>query len=85
MTTWCITETFGSIPKYSAGNEAVEPVVVGAVFAAATFLAGALAAFFTDFFATAFAAFFAGFAVAILLLSLHSVAHDNYAAVWTRN
>jgi hypothetical protein len=49
-------------------------------------LAGALdAAFFTDFFATAFAAFFAGFAVAMLLLSLHRVAHNYYAAVWTRN
>jgi hypothetical protein len=44
-------------------------------------LAGALAAFF----ATAFAAFFAGFAVAMTLLSLHRVAHDYYAAVWTRN
>jgi hypothetical protein len=46
-------------------------------------LAGALdAAFFTAFFA---ATFFAGFAVAMLLLSLHRVAHNYYAAVWTRN
>ena len=69
------------MPKNSAGNEAVEPVFAGAVFAAAAFLAGALDAFF----ATAFAAFFAGFAVAMLLLSLHRVAHNYYAAVWTRN
>ena len=74
------------MPKNSAGNEAVEPVFAGAVFAAAAFLTGAFdAAFFTDFFATAFAAFFAGFAVAMLLFSLHRVAHNYYAAVWTRN
>jgi HAMP domain-containing protein len=30
-----------------------------------------------------FAAFFTGFAVAIALLSLHRVAHDYDAAVWT--
>ena len=69
------------MPKNSAGNEVVEPVFAGAVFAAAAFLAGALATFF----ATAFAAFFAGFAVAMLLFSLHRVAHDYYGAVWTRN
>ena len=73
------------MPKNSAGNEAVEPVFAGAVFAAAALLAGALAAFFATTFAGFFAAFFAGFAVAMSLLSLHRVAHDYYAAVWTRN
>jgi hypothetical protein len=42
-------------------------------------LAGALVAFFA---ATFFAAtFFAGFAVAMLLLSLHRVAHDDNATI----
>jgi hypothetical protein len=49
-------------------------------------LAGAFdAAFFATTFAGFFAAFFAGFAVAMSLLSLHRVAHNYYAAVWTRN
>jgi len=83
VTTWCITETFGSIPKIDSGNVA-EPVLgtEGEVVFAAAFLAAGFAA---AFFATFFAAFFTGFADAIALLSLHRVAHNHDAAVWTRH
>ena len=47
--------------------------------------AGVAAAFVAVFFATFFAAFFTGFADAIALLSLHRVAHNHDAAVWTRH
>jgi hypothetical protein len=88
VTTWCITETFGSIPKIDSGNVA-EPVLgtEGEVVFAAAFFATAFfaAGFAAVFFATFFAAFFTGFADAIALLSLHRVAHNHDAAIWARN
>ena len=79
------------MPKIDSGNVA-EPVFgtdVDGVFAAAFFAAGSTAGFaaavLAAFFATFFAAFFTGFADAIALLSLHRVAHNHDAAVWTRH
>lgn len=75
------------MPKIDSGNVA-EPVLGtegDGVFAAAFFAAGFAAAFVAVFFATFFAAFFTGFDDAIALLSLHRVAHNHDAAVWTRH